>query len=250
MRRALTLILGVALFGILAAVVVGLPGRRRSGGHDRHGRPKPSSAPRRPRTTPTACATTTARTTGDISGPCDEAEHANDPRCAGQAPATRRRRARRRPERRRHLRPLRRGRARQRPALHRRADRRRPRRRRPRRETAATRTPGRGQRQLRPRQLALRRRATTTAAVTAAVATAATAAVATTTDQPGAPARLPFTPMAGRRTILMVEDETSITEPLAEALDREGFDTRVAGTVADALEQAARARCPTSSSST
>jgi two-component system, OmpR family, response regulator RegX3 len=45
--------------------------------------------------------------------------------------------------------------------------------------------------------------------------------------------------MAGRRTILMVEDETSITEPLAEALDREGFDTRVAGTVADALEQAA-----------
>ena len=45
--------------------------------------------------------------------------------------------------------------------------------------------------------------------------------------------------MAGRRTILMVEDETSITEPLAEALDREGFDTRVAGTVADALDQAA-----------
>ena len=45
--------------------------------------------------------------------------------------------------------------------------------------------------------------------------------------------------MAGRRTILMVEDETSITEPLAEALDREGFDTRVAGTVADAIEQAA-----------
>src|SRR3954467_6850378 len=45
--------------------------------------------------------------------------------------------------------------------------------------------------------------------------------------------------MAGRRTILMVEDETSITEPLAEALDREGFDTRVAGTVADAIDQAA-----------
>ena len=36
----------------------------------------------------------------------------------------------------------------------------------------------------------------------------------------------------------MVEDETSITEPLAEALDREGFDTRVAGTVADAIEEA------------
>src|SRR4051812_16633469 len=44
--------------------------------------------------------------------------------------------------------------------------------------------------------------------------------------------------MAGRRSILMVEDETSITEPLAEALDREGFDTRVAGTVAEALEEA------------
>jgi two-component system, OmpR family, response regulator RegX3 len=34
----------------------------------------------------------------------------------------------------------------------------------------------------------------------------------------------------------MVEDEESITEPLAEALDREGFDTQVAGTVRDALE--------------
>ena len=36
----------------------------------------------------------------------------------------------------------------------------------------------------------------------------------------------------------MVEDEPSITEPLAEALDREGFDTRVAGTVAEAIEAA------------
>src|SRR6185503_11028260 len=44
--------------------------------------------------------------------------------------------------------------------------------------------------------------------------------------------------MAGRRSILMVEDETSITEPLAEALDREGFATRVAGTVADAISAA------------
>jgi two-component system, OmpR family, response regulator RegX3 len=38
--------------------------------------------------------------------------------------------------------------------------------------------------------------------------------------------------------ILMVEDEESITIPLSEALNREGFDTRVAGTVADALAQA------------
>ena len=48
--------------------------------------------------------------------------------------------------------------------------------------------------------------------------------------------------MPGRRTILIVEDEESITVPLTEALDREGFDTEVAGTVADALELAARIR--------
>ena len=55
--------------------------------------------------------------------------------------------------------------------------------------------------------------------------------------------------MAGRRYILMVEDEESITFPLAEALDREGFDTQVAGTVAEALESAEQ-RMPTSCSST
>jgi two-component system response regulator RegX3 len=38
----------------------------------------------------------------------------------------------------------------------------------------------------------------------------------------------------------MVEDERSITDPLAEALAREGFDTEVAGTVAEALELAGR----------
>ena len=43
-----------------------------------------------------------------------------------------------------------------------------------------------------------------------------------------------------RRTILLVEDETSITEPLAEALRSEGFDTEVAGTVAQALKLARR----------
>jgi two-component system, OmpR family, response regulator RegX3 len=46
--------------------------------------------------------------------------------------------------------------------------------------------------------------------------------------------------MQGRRTILMVEDELSITEPLAEALAREGFGTQVAGTAREALELAAR----------
>ena len=45
--------------------------------------------------------------------------------------------------------------------------------------------------------------------------------------------------MAGvRRTILLVEDELSITEPLAAALEREGFDTQVAGTVAEAFAAA------------
>jgi two-component system, OmpR family, response regulator RegX3 len=43
-----------------------------------------------------------------------------------------------------------------------------------------------------------------------------------------------------RRTILLVEDETSIRDPLADALRSEGFDTLVAGTAAEALEQARR----------
>jgi two-component system response regulator RegX3 len=41
-----------------------------------------------------------------------------------------------------------------------------------------------------------------------------------------------------KRTILLVEDESSIAEPLAVALDREGFRTERAGTVADALAKA------------
>jgi two-component system response regulator RegX3 len=43
-----------------------------------------------------------------------------------------------------------------------------------------------------------------------------------------------------KRTILLVEDEKSIIEPLAEALRSEGFDTEVAGTVTQALELARR----------
>ena len=43
-----------------------------------------------------------------------------------------------------------------------------------------------------------------------------------------------------RSTILLVEDETSIREPLAEVLRSEGFETLVAGTVTEALEQARR----------
>jgi two-component system, OmpR family, response regulator RegX3 len=42
----------------------------------------------------------------------------------------------------------------------------------------------------------------------------------------------------GRRSVLLVEDEESITVPLSEALRREGFEPRVAGTAAEALELA------------
>jgi two-component system, OmpR family, response regulator RegX3 len=41
-----------------------------------------------------------------------------------------------------------------------------------------------------------------------------------------------------RPTILLVEDERAITEPLAEALEREGFTPTVAGTAKEALEKA------------
>jgi two-component system response regulator RegX3 len=44
----------------------------------------------------------------------------------------------------------------------------------------------------------------------------------------------------GRRTILLVEDEDSIIEPLAAALAREGFDAHPARTAAEALELAPR----------
>jgi two-component system, OmpR family, response regulator RegX3 len=40
---------------------------------------------------------------------------------------------------------------------------------------------------------------------------------------------------AGKRRILLVEDEASIVRPLADALGREGFDTRVAGTVEEGI---------------
>jgi two-component system response regulator RegX3 len=46
--------------------------------------------------------------------------------------------------------------------------------------------------------------------------------------------------MQRKRTILLVEDEPTITEPLAESLGREGFETKIAVTAAEALELAAR----------
>ena len=251
MRRTLTLILGVALFGILAAVVVA------SQGAD-----DPAGATGTTTTTETQDRTNTvednparqgadddaaAQNGVDISGPCDEAEHANDPRCGGQAPANQAP-ADQGPPRTAWTSPARVTRpstptTRAAPA----------------RATGDDRgdddrgrddNSGRGERQRRPRQLAARAAATTTAAVTAAVATAATAAVATTTDQPGAPARLPFKPMAGRRTILMVEDEESITVPLVRGPRSRGL-RHACGRHGRRGPRAGRgSRCPTSSSST
>ena len=58
-------------------------------------------------------------------------------------------------------------------------------------------------------------------------------------------------PMAHtKRTILLVEDEESITTPLAEALERDGFHTEIAHTVADGLAQGKDACAPISSCST
>jgi two-component system, OmpR family, response regulator RegX3 len=45
---------------------------------------------------------------------------------------------------------------------------------------------------------------------------------------------------SGRPTILLVEDERAITEPLAEALEREGFTPAVAGTATQAMVVAGR----------
>ena len=46
----------------------------------------------------------------------------------------------------------------------------------------------------------------------------------------------------GKRTILLVEDEESITSPLVEALQREGFDTAVSATAGESLGLAERVK--------
>ena len=48
--------------------------------------------------------------------------------------------------------------------------------------------------------------------------------------------------MRSKRTILLVEDEESITTPLAEALEREGFEAKVARTATEAIELGGRLR--------
>src|SRR5262249_28626056 len=122
-----------------------------------------------------------------------------------------------------------------------------------------------------------RRRARTIAALTTAwtttTTTARTAVTAATTEAPATAETTPATaeamptrdtPLPGssaapgdggrfaflrsgqnadvqrKRTVLLVEDEPSIAEPLAEAIAREGFETRVAGTVAESLALAAQ----------
>jgi hypothetical protein len=69
MRKAITLTLSIALLGVFAAVVVAAVG--------------PSDGTSTLPTEPDRIGTTPDDTAIDISGPCDEAEHANDPRCTG-----------------------------------------------------------------------------------------------------------------------------------------------------------------------
>jgi DNA-binding NtrC family response regulator len=52
-----------------------------------------------------------------------------------------------------------------------------------------------------------------------------------------------------RTRILLVEDEATISEPLAESLGRDGFDAEVVSTIAGARESFRR-EAPTSCSST
>lgn len=90
MRKTLTLALAVALFGILAAVVVAQVDDEPTVAGTSATTETVESAPTQ--TTPERTTTTeddrqrvrTDTVEGeDISGPCDEAEHAGDPRCNG-----------------------------------------------------------------------------------------------------------------------------------------------------------------------
>jgi hypothetical protein len=71
MRKAITLTLSVALLGIFAAVVVAAVG------------PSDGTSTLPASSTGTTETTESDNAGVDISGPCDEAEHANDPRCTG-----------------------------------------------------------------------------------------------------------------------------------------------------------------------
>ena len=90
MRRTLTLILGVALIGILAAVAVASQGSDDPAGVGTTTAETTTSEDRTTTTedNPERIGDDDGQAGVDISGPCDEAEHANDPRCTGQVPAT------------------------------------------------------------------------------------------------------------------------------------------------------------------
>ena len=213
MRKTLTLALAVALFGILAAVVVAQVGDDSAAGDRSATTETTESAPAQTtpeRTTTTEEAPEPVRTEtvegDDISGPCDEAEHAGDPRCNGAVA----------------------GDGRMTMADDRREDNSGPGSSSSGHDggdddsTTSTTTAAVGsQRRRRGLERPRRWRRLTTARVA-----------------PGAPSI--YAMAAGRRTVLMVEDETSITEPLSEALQREGFATEVARTAAEALQVAAR----------
>ena len=93
MRKTLTLALAVALFGILAAVVVAQVGDDPTAAGTTATTETTETTDSAPtQTTPERTTTTednpqrvgTETVEGDdISGPCDEAEHAGDPRCNG-----------------------------------------------------------------------------------------------------------------------------------------------------------------------
>jgi two-component system response regulator RegX3 len=72
---------------------------------------------------------------------------------------------------------------------------------------------------------------------TGAEAARTTRAASSVSDEP-CEGKLPAFMHFGRRTILLVEDEESITVPLSDALRREGFEPQVAGSAAEALELA------------
>ena len=80
MRKLLTLTLAVLLVGLFAAVVFAAVESGDGSSSTTFGTTDTTDTTE---TTETTGTTETTTTPGDISGPCDEAENRNDPRCAG-----------------------------------------------------------------------------------------------------------------------------------------------------------------------
>jgi hypothetical protein len=83
MRKLITLTLAVLLVGLFAAVVFAAVD---SGDDSSSSTVGTTETAETTGTTETTTAPDDARSGVDISGPCDEAEHANDPRCTGVQP--------------------------------------------------------------------------------------------------------------------------------------------------------------------